>query len=78
MKPRVPASKYKKFIEFVEFLKANNALVFFKYIDAEFLFYKDSEIWVDRAFTWRKTPDDYDFWQNIENKWDKLQREQNR
>lgn len=76
MKPRVPASKYKQFIEFVEFLKANNAMTFFDFTN-NYIFSLRSDVWIRAAFTWTDSGDSK-FWQKLDHKWDKLQREQNR
>lgn len=73
MKPKVPASKYKPYIEFVEFLKANNAMKFFEFTN-DYIFSLRSDVWIRAAFTWRVSGD-YTFWQNLDHKWGKLQRE---
>lgn len=82
MKPRVPASKYKSFIAFVDFLKSNNATQFFQFLKRD-VFYEDPEWWISHAFTWYRTgEDDGDFWLDLHYRWvevvGKLQREQNK
>lgn len=78
MKPRVPASKYKQFIEFVELLKSKDALFYFK-IAPSHIFERDESWWVDGSFIWDGTIQGHDFWSNIHEQWlSKLQREQNR
>jgi hypothetical protein len=80
MKPRVPASKYKQFIEFVEFLKANEALCYFNFICRDVFNHLNERWWITDAFIWDECcEDDGLFWIKVDNLWqDKLQREQNR
>ena len=79
MKPRVPASKYKQFIAFVELLKANDAMSYFDNC-YRWIFERDRiEDWIDGAFEWKRSQKGHAFWSAINNEWrNKLQREQKR
>lgn len=78
MKPRVPASKYKNFIEFVEFLRSKNALCYFERAPS-YIFSGAEGFWLSSAFIWFDMPEGYEFWEDLDIDWNnKLQREQNR
>jgi len=79
MKPkfRVPASKYKAFIVFVDFLKANKALIYFNLICRN-VFESDEDFWILDAFVWTETIQEAICWSELDDMWqDKLKREQN-
>lgn len=76
MKPRVPAGKYKSFIVFVDFLKANNALIYFNLICRN-VFDGAEDFWILDAFVWTETIPEAIYWSELDDMWqDKLQREQ--
>lgn len=78
MKPRVPASKYKSFMVFVDFLKSNNAMSYFDYCYGWIFEMFDIDRWIAAAFEWDKSPEAGDFWHKINQEWlNKLQGEQN-
>lgn len=69
MKPRVPARNYKKYIKFVEFLKANDAMTFFENCSG-WIFESDRvEDWIDGAFEWKKSQKGHEFWSSINTEW---------
>ena len=72
MKPRVPASKYKKFLEFVEFLKANDAMSYFNNCH-DLVLYEPNYDWIEAAFEWKRSQEGNEFWSVMHTKWnDKL------
>lgn len=74
MKPRVPASKYKKFIEFLELLRSKNALSYFENAPSN-IFEVDEIGWLSSAFTWFDMPEGFEFWVRINSEWVNKQRE---
>lgn len=70
----------RKYIDFIEFLESNKCRTQFE--TAFYLFNRyhrlsyglwqimdGDECFIGRAFDWSKTPEGYDYWLDIDNKW---------